>query len=174
MRRLFVLVTLLGACAVAASSVSAGIKPPTACKIKGSKTYPGDNAPKAEIAKWMAIHAYKAGLPPELPVMGALVESNLTNLDNGDSDAVGYFQMRISIWNSGPYAGFPDHPELQLQWFIDHALAIKQIRIAEGDPDFGLDETQWGEWVADVQRPAEEYRGRYQLRLADARALVCS
>ena len=42
----------------------------------------------------MAEGALKAGLPVELPVMGALVESDLTNLAYGDSDAVGFFQMR--------------------------------------------------------------------------------
>jgi hypothetical protein len=29
--------------------------------------------------------------------------------------------------------------------------------------------SQWGEWIADVERPAAQYRGRYQLRLSDAR-----
>ena len=31
------------------------------------------------------------------------------------------------------------------------------------------DEAMWGNWIADVLRPAEQYRGRYQLRLAEAR-----
>jgi hypothetical protein len=158
------------------ASVEAKTKPPLPCKVKGAKTYPGDSASKSQIAKWMAEGALKAGLPVELPVMGALVESNLTNLAYGDSDAVGFFQMRTSIWDSGPYAGFPDHPDLQLQWFIDQALAIERIRLAEGIPlDVLLtDDSRYGDWVADVLRPAEEFRGRYQLRLADARALICS
>ena len=41
----------------------------------------------------------KAGLPPELPVMAALVESGVRNLNYGDADSVGFFQMRPSIWN---------------------------------------------------------------------------
>jgi len=38
--------------------------------------------------------------------------------------------------------------------------------------NFGKDATNWGEWIADVELPAEQYRGRYQLRLAEARALL--
>jgi hypothetical protein len=30
----------------------------------------------------------------------------------------------------------------------------------------------WGNWIADVLVPAEQYRGRYQLRLGEARALI--
>jgi hypothetical protein len=28
------------------------------------------------------------------------------------------------------------------------------------------DPSAWGEWIADVERPAEEYRGRYQPTLS--------
>jgi hypothetical protein len=38
-----------------------------------------------------------------------------------------------------------------------------------GDAD---DPQQWGEWIAEVQRPPEQFRGRYQLRLDDARQLI--
>jgi len=175
--RLFLIVTLVAACALApAAAGAAKEKAPLPCKVKGSKTYPGDDAPKVELAKWMAEGAVKARLPAELPVMAALVESNLTNLNFGDSDAVGFFQMRVGIWNQGDYAGFPDHPELQLKWFVDQALLVEQRRVAEGFPlDVLLrDETGYGSWVADVQRPAEEYRGRYQLQLENARALICA
>jgi hypothetical protein len=34
------------------------------------------------------------------------------------------------------------------------------------------DPNKWGDWIADVERPAEEYRGRYQLRLDEARQLL--
>jgi Bacterial cadherin-like domain len=134
--------------------------------------YPGDNASSSEIAVWMAHGARARGLPGELPVMGALVESGLKNLSGGDADQKGFFGMREGIWNSGPYAGFPDHPELQLKWFIDYALAVRTARIAAGDADFGLDPLSWGEWIADVLLPAAQYRGRYQLRLAEARELI--
>ena len=70
-----------------------------------SGSYPGDDAPQAEIAAWMGSEAQKRGLPAELPVMAGLVESGLRNLDHGDADSVGFFQMRVGIWNKGDYAG---------------------------------------------------------------------
>ena len=47
--------------------------------------------------------------------------------------------MRTGIWDRGAYAGFQQNPELQMRWFIDHALAIKAKRIAEGDATYGQD-----------------------------------
>ena len=137
-------------------------------------TYPGDDAPREQIAAWMAGQAEKRGLPPELPVMASLVESGVKNLNFGDRDSVGFFQMRTGIWNQGAYAGFPDKPELQAKWFIDQALAVKRKAIASGDADFGKDPSTFGDWIADVERPAEQYRGRYQLRLGEARKLLSS
>jgi cell wall-associated NlpC family hydrolase len=140
----------------------------------GPNPYPGDTAPPAAIAAWMARDAQAAGLPPELPVMASLVESGLHNLSGGDRDSMGFFQMRAGIWNRGAYAGFSQNPELQMRWFIDHALAIKAKRIAEGDATYGQDPSTYGNWVADIEVPYEPYRGRYQLRLDDARSLLAS
>jgi cell wall-associated NlpC family hydrolase len=132
--------------------------------------YPGDNAPRERIAAWMGAAAQKRGLPTELPVMAALTESGLRNLSYGDADSVGFFQMRLSVWNQGAYAGYGDKPERQLDWFLDQAVAVKQQRLGRGlavdDPN------QFGDWIADVERPAEQYRGRYQTHLADARELL--
>jgi cell wall-associated NlpC family hydrolase len=114
----------------------------------------------------MAAEARRRGLPPELPVMASLVESGVRNLDGGDRDSVGFFQMRTGIWNRGAYAGYPDRPELQLRWFLDQAEAVRKQRGATTDPQ------QYGEWIADVERPAEQYRGRYQLQLDRARELL--
>ena len=134
--------------------------------------YPGDDASQAELAKWLAKQAEKAGLPPELPVMASLVESGVKNLNFGDADSVGFFQMRVGIWNQGAYAGYPDKPELQAKWFIDQALAVKRKAIAGGDANFGKDPAKFGEWIANVEQPAAQYRGRYQLRLGEARKLL--
>ena len=133
--------------------------------------YPGDAAEKPALAQWMASSAAARRIPPELPVMAALVESSLTNARDGSADAAGYFAMRQSIWNSGEYAGYPDQPELQVKWFIDQATAQRARRIANG---LGTGEGQYGEWIADVEKPAAQYRGRYQLRLSEARALIGS
>jgi hypothetical protein len=132
--------------------------------VPGTSGYPGDNAPKSAIARWMADEAQRRGLPRELPVMASLVESSLHNDVGGDRDSVGYFQMRTSIWDSGPYAGYTHNPELQLKWFLDQAVALKN--------DATTDPSQYGNWIADVERPAEEYRGRYQLHLDEARQLL--
>lgn len=126
--------------------------------------YPGDSAAKAALATWMAGGAGGAGLPGELPVIGALAESELQNLPEGDGDSVGFFQMRTSIWDQGQYAGFPANPDLQLKWFVDQSLAR--------DFPYPTDPTRWGEWAADVLRPPAQYRYRYQLRLDEARALI--
>jgi hypothetical protein len=122
----------------------------------------------------MASGALASGLPAELPVMGALVESGLQNLSFGDADAVGFFQMRLGIWNQGQYAGYATNPDLQLRWFVDQAIAVNQQRVTTGLPPYGSDPNFWGEWDADILRPAAQYRGRYQLRLAEASDLVAA
>ena len=106
--------------------------------------------------------------------MASLVESGVKNLNFGDADSVGFFQMRVGIWNQGAYAGYPDKPELQAKWFIDQALAVKRKAIAGGDANFGKDPAKFGEWIANVEQPAAQYRGRYQLRLGEARKLSAS
>ena len=75
--------------------------------------------------------------------------------------------MRVGIWDQGAYAGYPSNPELQVQWFIDHAVAVKSQY-----PELANNPNSWGEWVADVEQPAEQYRYRYQLQLSTAQALL--
>ena len=132
----------------------------------------GDDTARVAVAHWMAAAAREAGLPSELPVMAALVESGLRNLPYGDADSVGFFQMRLSIWDHGKYAGYLARPELQLRWFVDHAVALRDARRAAGDATFGEDPATWGEWIADVEQPYAAYRGRYQPQLQTARALL--
>ena len=120
----------------------------------------------------MAGQAQKRNLPPQLPLMASLVESGMKNLNFGDADSVGYFQMRVGIWNQGAYAGYPDKPELQVKWFLDQAEAVKKQRLVAGksidDPN------QYGDWIADVERPAAQFRGRYQTKLDEANGLLGS
>jgi hypothetical protein len=163
------LAACLAAAALALALAGGGVAGAQTC---AAPAYPGDAAPREAIALWMAHGAGAAGLPRELPVMAALVESGLRNVRGFDNDSAGYFQMRVSIWNTGSYAGFPERPELQLQWFVDQATSVRRARIAAGAPDPAASESGWGEWIADVQRPAEARRGEYALRLAEARALV--
>jgi hypothetical protein len=157
--------TILVGCGASSTEPSqAGVSGPV------QPTYPGDTAPKRDLAQWLGAGAHAAGLPPELPVMAALVESGLTNLKSGDADSPGFFRIPAPIWNKGAYAGYPERPELQLKWFIDQALAIDQRRRLAGVDT--KDDATWGEWIADIERPAAQYRGRYQLRLAEARSLL--
>ena len=118
----------------------------------------------------MGKQAEKRGLPPQLPVMASLVESGLKNLNFGDADSVGFFQMRVSIWNQGDYAGYPDDPKKQVDWFLDTAQQVKNQRLARGQSV--TDPKQFGEWIADVERPAAQYRYRYQLQLDEANGLL--
>jgi cell wall-associated NlpC family hydrolase len=129
--------------------------------------YPGDGASREAIAHWMARQAHKAGLPGELPVMAAWVESGLRNLHYGDRDSIGFFQTRTSLWGHL-------NAELQLKWFIDHALAVRRQHVTAGDRTFGEDDRSWGSWVADVERPSYEYRDRYQQVLDEVRQLLRS
>lgn len=134
--------------------------------------YPGDTATKVEQANWMANYAVVRDIPGELPVMAALVESGVRNLNYGDRDSVGFFQMRTSIWNQGEYRGYLKNPDLQMKWFTDTAAKVRLQYIAAAKPDPASTTDSYGVWIADIERPAEQYRGRYQKRLEEARALV--
>src|SRR5262249_37446116 len=129
----------IGAWMLAAGTIAIPILVPAAGAVPCATPLPdpGDAAPAAAVAQWMAGGGQRRDIPGELPVMAALVESGLRNLNYGDRDTVGYFQMRASIWNAGPYAGFPDHPELQLRWFLDQATAVRAQHRAAGDASFG-------------------------------------
>jgi hypothetical protein len=131
--------------------------------------YPGDEAEKARIARWMARGAADRGLPHELPVMAGLTESGLQNLRG--SSFSGYFGMSRAL-NRGDYRGFPRNPDLQMRWFTDTAMLVRQRRVAEGRPDPADDPASYGSWIADVERPARRYRSRYQTHLAESRELI--
>ena len=136
--------------------------------------YPGDNASQAELAKWLASEAKKAGLPPELPVMASLVESASRTSTSATPTRSASSRCASGSGTRASTRASAEDPNLQAKWFIDHALAVKEQAIARGDTDFGKDPSKWGEWIADVERPAEQFRGRYQLRLDEARGLLLS
>jgi hypothetical protein len=133
--------------------------------------YPGDAAAKERIARWMARGAADRGMPHELPVMAAIAESGLRNLE-GESYQ-GFFGMHDSL-NTGDYRGFPRNPDLQVRWFLDTAGLVRQRRVAEGRADPAKDPASYGSWIADVERPAPENRSGYQPHLDEARALIAS
>ena len=133
--------------------------------------YPGDDAEQKAIARWMARGAALRDLPEQLPVMAGLAESGLRNVHHPGGAYFGFFGMHSSL-NAGPYKGFRKDPELQLRWFTDTAVAVRQRAIAEGDADFGDDSSGYGLWIAGVERPAPENRHGYQTYLDDADALL--
>lgn len=162
----------LAVAAVLLAASGAWSTPARAAVCGGEVAYPGDTAESVDFANWMANGAFRAKLPSELPVMAALVESGLRNLNYGDADSVGFFQMRTSIWNKGIYKGYLKNPELQLQWFLTTAADVRASYIKNGKGDPALSSATYGVWIADIERPAAQYRGRYQPRLKDAQALI--
>jgi hypothetical protein len=133
--------------------------------------YPGDDSSRTRIARWMARGAALRDVPQELPVMAGLAESGLRNLNTRGNPFAGFFSMHRSL-GKGPYRGFPGKPRLQLRWFLDTAVAVRQRSVAEGDSDFAADPSDYGLWIADVERPAPENRSGYQRYFDDADELL--
>jgi hypothetical protein len=75
-----------------------------------------------------------------------------------DHDSLGLFQQRCPMW--GP-AEVLMNPTLSAGLFYDRLVKL----------DYNNTANPPGDYAADVQRPAAEYRGRYQERMADAVAL---
>jgi hypothetical protein len=133
--------------------------------------YPGDDAAQRALARWMARAAALRDVPQELPVMAALAESGLRNLHRRGNPFAGFFSMHRSL-NKGDYLGFPRNPQLQLDWFLDTAVIVRQREIADGAEDYAAGSEGLGLWVADVERPAPQNRAGYQPYLDDADALL--
>jgi hypothetical protein len=72
-----------------------------------------------------------------------------------DHDSVGLFQQRCPMW--GPAAVLMD-PAQSAGLFYDRLVKL----------DYNNPARLPGDYAADVQRPAAEYRGRYQERMGDA------
>ena len=74
---------------------------------------------------------------------------------------------RLAQWmaNAAEKAGLP--PELPVM----AALTETGLRnVTTGDAD----SAGYGDWIAEVERPAPQYRSRYQTRLEEARELIGS
>ena len=74
--------------------------------------------------------------------------------------------------NKGDYRGFPRNPQLQLDWFLDTAVIVRQREIAEGAEEYGRRLRRLGLWIADVERPAPQNRDGYQPYFDDADELL--
>lgn len=87
-----------------------------------------------------------------------LVESNLRNLNYGDADSQGWRQERTSIYGTGRNG--PMNVRASIARF-------RQEFLQQYDPG-----ERAGEVAAQVQRPAAQFRGRYQERAKDAREIL--
>lgn len=106
-----------------------------------------------------------------------LVESNLRNLASeavpesknypndgvaaGDYDSVGVFQQRRSTQSAGVDIKTAMDPVWQANTYYNHVEQVSGWR--DADP---------GQLAADVQQPAQQYRGRYAERMTEAVSLL--
>ena len=104
--------------------------------------------------------------------MAALVESGLTQPRlRGRATRSGFFQMRVGHLEPGRRT--PATPSGRSS--SSTGSSTRPRRSSSSASRAGCRSTtrkQYGEWIADVERPAEQYRGRYQLRLSEARELL--
>lgn len=112
------------------------------------------SAEQVDVARTIIQVGQEMGLSEEY-IVGALsagiVESGLRNVNYGDRDSLGVFQQRAH------YGSAEQRLDVRrsAQMFYQEMLRVK--------PGANL-----GEWVADTQRPAKQYRGRYGEVMNDA------
>lgn len=114
-------------------------------------------AEQKAVARRIAQIARKRGATPK-EIKSAfetgLVESGLRNLAGGDADSQGWRQERASLYKN------PRNLDASVNRYFDETGAVKGKYGTAGD------------LAAAVQRPAAQYRGRYQQRSAEAEALM--
>ncbi len=125
-------------------------------------------AERVAAVRQMADQARAAGVPPELPVMTALVESRFQNLNYGDRDSLGMFQQRAA-WGSAA-----DRTNIQrsTDMFLNGG-AGGQRGAADYIGRYGslpVNAQNLGRWAQRVQGSA--YPDRYQAQFDNARALL--
>lgn len=147
---------------------------------RGGTPVPPPPPPPASKADGYAVEIIAEGRRRDVTPRGiqialsvALVESGLKNYANSnvpesmniphdavgtDHDSVGLFQQRCPMW--GP-AEVLMNPALSAGLFYDRLVKL----------DYNNTDQPPGDYAADVQRPAAQYRGRYQERMGDAVAL---
>jgi hypothetical protein len=108
------------------------------------------------LRKIRTIGKKRGATPKEIKaaVETGLVESNLRNLHYGDSDSQGWRQERKSIY------GNPTNLTASIHRFYDETSKLRDKYARAGD------------LAAAVQRPAAQYKGRYQQRSSDAKRLL--
>lgn len=109
------------------------------------------------VARRIAQIAKRVGASPKevkSAYQTGLVESGLRNLPGGDADSQGWRQERASLYPD------PRNLDASIERYFRETSAVKGKYGRAGD------------LAAAVQRPAAQYRGRYEQRSADAEALM--
>ena len=133
-----------------------------------SDAYPGDDATKEQLAAWMARR--REARPPARAAPSWPRSSN-----RGEEPQlrrrrpVGFFQMRVG---TGTRATTPATPTTPKSRSSGSSTRPSRQEATHRRGQSVTDPKQFGEWIADVERPAEQYRGRYQLRLDEANGLL--
>lgn len=132
-----------------------------------STTYPGNSAGKKAIARWMGARAEAAGLPPELPVMAALAESQMRFNAIGDSgSAVGYFQIHPDrAKDDGFDPNDRTSAEMQIRWFIQEANQRKAKWASKGPESYH-------KWIQDIEVSGNPSGSQYAAQYTTARKLL--
>lgn len=130
---------------------------------------PGYSSTQLGYVRTMVAQARAAGVPPELPVITALVETRLQNLPRGDRDSVGLFQQR-ALWGS-----FADrtNPEKSTRMFLYGGKAGQRGAVAFKSRFAGQTSADaLGRWAQAVQVSA--FPDRYAKEVALARRLIAA
>jgi len=151
------------------SELESGLDDPeSSSSSSGTSTSGSATGNRSQVAKWLAGLASEQGLPPELPVMAALQESNLDNSVVGDNGkAVGLFQIWPHHIPKGSKGDPRRDPNWQAKWFLSTAKTV-QAKYGYTVGATG----RYGEWCANIELPAAVNRSKYQPRLAEARSLI--
>ena len=125
--------------------------------------YPGDDAPKEQIAAWMAARGREArpaaaaagdGLARRVrPEEPQLRRRRLASASSRCASASG---------TRAPTPATPTSPSCRSSGSSTRPRPSRSSASRAGSRS--TDPNQFGDWIADVERPAEQFRGRYQLR----------
>jgi hypothetical protein len=138
------------------------------------RIYPGNNSSVQALAEYCGAVALDRGLPQVLPVMASVPEltaawtseGNLEDvpgyLDNVDACSVGLWQQQADDLGCGEFGWGLREELIQVPFalgrFLDVALEMSGGERHKGATDPAI----LGEWCADVQRPLESLRYKYE------------
>ena len=102
--------------------------------------------------------------------MAALIESGMRNLTAATPTRSASSRCAPG---SGTAARTRATPTARSSSSTGSSTTPKRCRRSASRAGLPIDDPKhYGDWIADVERPAEQYRGRYQLRLDEARELL--